>query len=78
AEKAGRTEEARACYAQAVSLDSRSSQAHYNWAVTFWNRDWDQAVRHMREAAALDPKNEQIRNFLGKAILAQKDLAKTR
>ncbi|HRY29305.1 MAG TPA: DUF2723 domain-containing protein [Elusimicrobiota bacterium] len=67
AEKRGDLEAARNSYAQAVRLDPKSSQAHYNWAVTYWNREWDQAVAHMQAAVAADPGNAQAAYFLDKA-----------
>ncbi len=67
AEKRGDLEDARRCYERAVALDPGSSQAHYNWAVTYWNRDWDRAILHLEKALALAPDNPQARQFLEKA-----------
>lgn len=67
AEKQNRLEEARSCYAQAVRLNPGSGQAHYNWAVTFWNRDWRQAADHLRRAVDLNPSNEKFQHYLQRA-----------
>jgi hypothetical protein len=57
AEKSGKIDGARADYARALDLNPRNAQAHYNLAVTFWNRDWKKAAAHFANAAALDPQN---------------------
>ncbi len=67
AEKRSDLDAARRCYGQAIALNPRSAQAHYNLAVTFWNRDWTQAAAHMEKAAALDPQNPQYRAYLERA-----------
>jgi tetratricopeptide (TPR) repeat protein len=67
AEKRRALDEARQCYAQAVKWDPRSAKAHYNWGVTYWNRDWSEAVRHFAEAATLDPGNPEYLKVLERA-----------
>lgn len=67
AEKRSSLDEARGCYGRAIALNPRSAQAHYNLAVTFWNRDWNQAAIHMETAAALAPENPQYRAYLERA-----------
>lgn len=69
-EREGDIEEARRCYAQALRLNPGSAQAHYNWGVTYWNRDWNKAVEHFRRAADLDPQNAQYVSVLRKAEYA--------
>lgn len=67
AERQGRVDQSRQAYAQALRLNPRSAQAHYNYAVTHWNKDWNQVVRSLEEAVALEPQNSQYAMYLARA-----------
>lgn len=67
AERRGLLEDSRAAYAEALRLDPASAQAHFNMAVTYWNRDWDKAIEHLARAAEIAPAHEAARAFLEKA-----------
>jgi tetratricopeptide (TPR) repeat protein len=69
AEKDGDLEAARAFYARSVGLRP-SAQAHFNWAVTYWQRDWRLAAEHLRAAATLDPADRRAAHYLVQAEAA--------
>lgn len=66
AERLGRLDEARNSYISALNIQE-NAQAHYNLAVTYWGRDWEQVIRHMRRAVQLNPQMAEARNYLAKA-----------
>jgi len=65
AEKLGRVDEARQSYAAALNV-FETAQAHYNLAVTYWGRDWNQVITHMRRAVEINPQMSEARNYLAK------------
>jgi tetratricopeptide (TPR) repeat protein len=67
AERLGRLDEARAAYERSLSVQE-NAQAHYNLAVTYWNKDWPLVISHMRRALELDPQMNDARMYLAKAM----------
>lgn len=59
---------------QAVALNPRSFDAHFNLGrVLYAMRDFEGAVRELREAVALNQKQSEARFFLGTALEASGD-----
>jgi len=67
AEKMGEVGRAREFYAQAITLYPANAKAPYFMAITYWNRDWNQAVYFMDQAHRLDPSNEKTKYYLDRA-----------
>ncbi len=72
-ERLGRVDDARQLYTRALNV-SENAQAHYNLAVTYWGKDWNQVIAHMRRAVELNPQMNDARMYLAKAqaMAAQK------
>jgi tetratricopeptide (TPR) repeat protein len=64
----GRLEEALGSFIMASEADPTFAVAHYNCAVVLTTRgfkgDFEEAVRHLEWSYNLDPRNEEIREFL--------------
>lgn len=65
-EKLGDLDAARRSYEHAYQVFP-NAQAHYNMAVTFWNRDWAQMAYQMQEVLKIDPTNAQAAKYLAVA-----------
>jgi tetratricopeptide (TPR) repeat protein len=62
-EKLGRADEARSFYERSFAVYPLA-QAHYNYAVLFWGRDWAVAERELVEALRLDPRHAEAGRYL--------------
>jgi len=65
-ERLGDIEGAKAYYQKALAVYPLA-QAHYNYAVLFWNKDWAVVERELSEAVRLDPGMTEARKFLDAA-----------
>ncbi len=66
-ERLGRIEEARQLYLRALSIHE-VAQAHYNLAVSYWGKDWQQVIVHLHRALEINPQMAEARTFLTKAL----------
>lgn len=62
-EKLGKIESARAAYRDSIARHP-TARAHYNSAVTYWNKDWGRVVAHLEQAVALDPSMVEAAKYL--------------
>ena len=69
-ERAGQTEASENAYFKCLRIEPGTARAHYNIAVLYWNKDWEKAVDHLREALKIDPNNPDARSFYAKASYA--------
>jgi tetratricopeptide (TPR) repeat protein len=65
-ERLGRINEAREAYEKAI-LTLPSAQGHYNMAVTYWGKDWEKVIFHLRQAVDLNPQMIEARTYLSRA-----------
>jgi len=66
-EKLGDVEKARSAY-QASHDILPNAQAQYNLAVTYWNKDWEQVLTHLRQALAINPNMESAGHYYAVAL----------
>ncbi|MCG3203702.1 MAG: hypothetical protein KCHDKBKB_00374 [Elusimicrobia bacterium] len=69
-ERLGKMGEARRLYVRANEI-FELAQAHYNLAVSYWEKDWGLVVRHMQRALELNPQMQEAKKFLARAEYMQ-------
>ncbi|MBI3554584.1 MAG: DUF2723 domain-containing protein [Elusimicrobia bacterium] len=65
-ERLGDIDGAKSFYQRSMALYPLA-QAHYNYAVLFWGKDWGVVERELAEVLRLEPANAQARKFLEQA-----------
>jgi len=71
AEKKQDLDLARRYYGKAIHL-SPNAQAHYNMAVTYWQKDWSLVVQNLRSALQINPTMEVAKKYLAQALYLQR------
>ncbi len=58
------------CYKIVLDIDKYNATAYYNLGVLYWRRnDWEKVIECFSKVLELQPENEQVKNYLTKAII---------
>lgn len=69
-EKIGDFVNAELCYKRVLNIDKYNPMAYYNLGVVYWHRnDWEKVIEYFSKVLELQPGNEQVKNYLTKAII---------